>query len=423
MDNEVKPWRVAGVAGMASYIDSSAIVGTGTALVLFQSGGLVTPGQIGVLSACLTISIAVGALVGGRLGDRFGRRRVFIGTMIAIVLGATLLLFPVGTPALTVGMILLGFGSGADLPVSLATISEAADDSNRGKLIGLSQVLWFGGVIATVAIQLIVGGMGVVGGQIIYGHVALAALVVLLLRLAIPESKPWKDARDERRAGAATMRAQTAAIRDLFTQRRYALPFVSLLAFYALTNLAANTKGQFAMYVAVNVVGISVQLNSLIGLCGYPFSLLLAAWFMRVVDGRLRIPFFAVGAVCFVAGFLIPAIFGFSLVTIIASQIIASFGTAFAFEGIMKVWTQESFPTLLRASAQGAIIAIARVFAAGLALVTPHLLATPRIMYGSLAVAIGVGALVAGLTFRNRHLTSFDVEALTDPVSFDSGRA
>jgi MFS transporter, SP family, inositol transporter len=77
----------------------------------------------------------------------------------------------------------------------------------------------------------------------------------------------------------------------------------------------------------------------------------------------------------------------------------------------MKVWAQESFPTLLRSTAQGTIIAAARVFAAVLALVTPNLIdGGPRVLFGTLAafIAIGMGAAVWG--FRRGTRNEFDVE-------------
>ena len=80
----------------------------------------------------------------------------------------------------------------------------------------------------------------------------------------------------------------------------------------------------------------------------------------------------------------------------------------------MKVWSQESFPTLGRATAQGTIIAIARLVAAGVAVVTPLLLARAQLMYGALAVVVAVGYLVAWLTFRNRTVNVFDIEAEAD---------
>ena len=81
------PWRVAIVCGLASYIDACAIISSGIALVIYQKSIGTTPGQIGVLSGALILCIAIGALVGGRLGDMFGRRSVFILTMVMLLWG------------------------------------------------------------------------------------------------------------------------------------------------------------------------------------------------------------------------------------------------------------------------------------------------------------------------------------------------
>ncbi|WP_188192041.1 MFS transporter [Nonomuraea sp. SYSU D8015] len=404
------PWWVGVVSGMASYIDAAAIVSSGTALVLYQQTIGITPTEIGILSAALTFCIAIGALAGGRLGDTFGRRAVFIVTMAMIVAGAGLLVFSSGLIGLLAGTMLVGLGSGADLPVSLATISEAATDENRGKLISFSQILWFVGILATVVLATFTGSMGHLGGQILFGHVGAVALIVLLLRFTIPESSSWTAAHRERESGTHTVRAERHGIRDVLTEKLYLVPFLALLGFYSLTNLGANTVGQFSAYVAVNVVGLTVQTASLIGLVGVPLGMLFAFWFMRISDGRRRMTYYAVGAFFLVASYAVPAILGFSLTTIIIGMVCGAIGGAWAFEAIMKIWAQESFPTLLRSSAQGAVIAFARVVAASVALVTPALLNTPQLMYGVLTVLVAIGLLVGWLAFRKSHFNAFHLE-------------
>lgn len=404
-------WWVGVVSGMASYIDAAAIVSSGIALVLYQQAGTVTATEIGVLSAALTFSIAIGALTGGRLGDLFGRRSVFIATMAMVVIGSGLLVASNGYVLLMIATILVGLGTGADLPVSLATVSEAASDRTRGKLVAFSQVLWFAGILGTQLTALFVGGLGRVGGQIMFGSVGIIALVVMLLRLTIPESDKWTGARDEKRSGAKTLRAERVGIRDIFSQRIYLVPFLALVVFYTLTNLGANTGGQFGTYVAVNVVKISVQLNSLINLIALPVGLLLALLFSRVADSRARMPIFIGGAVLYVISYGAPLVLGFSFPTLIVMQIAGAIGGAFAFEAIMKIWTQESFPTLLRASVQGTVIAIARFAAGALALVTPALLTIPLTMYAILTAVVFVGLLVGYLAFRKSRFNAFTVEA------------
>src|SRR5689334_6145099 len=132
------PLFVAVVVGMASYVDAAAITGFGVSLAILQSALDLGPGEVGLAAASLTVGIALGAIAGGRLGDRFGRRPVFIVTMVAIATGAAGMMVPPSAPALPAVAFILGAAIGADLPVSLAAISEAAPDRIRGRLLLIS---------------------------------------------------------------------------------------------------------------------------------------------------------------------------------------------------------------------------------------------------------------------------------------------
>lgn len=405
------PWYIAVIAGMASYLDAATIVSSGNALVMYQEPLAISGDQIGVLSFSLTLGIAIGAVTGGRLGDRFGRKPVFSVTMIGIVIAMACNTFATGFPMLLVGAILGGLSTGADLPVSIATISEAGNDSNRGKLVSFSQVLWTMGIVVPLALTATIGGMGHTGGQIIFASVGVVALIVLVARIALPESPVWLAARDERRRGVHTERAEHVRVRDLL-RKPYGMAFICLLVFYPLVNLAANTGGQFGTYLWVNAAGSTVEFAAKISLVGIGILLLLALVFLRVVDTNWRMPAFYVGAACYILSTLIPAVIGVSVPTLLMWQILGSIGGAFAFEAILKVWTQESFPTLLRSTAQGTIIFVARVLAALLALVTPRLAAAgPQGLFAVLTVLIVIGMAAAIIGFRHGSRNEFDIES------------
>ena len=53
------PWFVGVVSGMASYIDSCAIVSAGTALVIYQQSKGFSDSQVGLVFSGLTFAIAV----------------------------------------------------------------------------------------------------------------------------------------------------------------------------------------------------------------------------------------------------------------------------------------------------------------------------------------------------------------------------
>jgi len=414
----VRPWWVAIVSGMASYIDAAAIVSFGTALVLLQDVIGLSGGEIGLASGGLTFGIAFGAIVGGRLGDRFGRRPVFIATMILISAAAAALVLADSFTVIMVSAVALGAATGADLPVSLASISEAATDENRGKLISFSGLLWTAGFIASSFLTAAIASLGRLGAQILFLHIGVVAVLVLICRFTIPESDVWTQARNERRRGVETVRADRVAFRDLL-RGSYRVPFLALLGFYALTNLAANTGGQFGSYLMVNVVGMDMQTASLIALPFIPLGILGSLWFMKIADTPKRFTYFKVGAVCWVVSHLVYAVFGVSFPTAVISGLIGFVGLTFAFESIMKVWTQEQFPVLLRSTAQGTIIAVARLLAAVLATVTPLLLqlnVNLFFLFLSLVIAAGCGIAWSAFRTRDQH-SEIDVEARPDTAA------
>lgn len=403
-----RSWLVGIVSGMASYIDAAALVTIGTALVIYQDSIGLDAVQIGILSGSVTFCVAAGALVGGRLGDRFGRRSVFLGTMLVVVLGSALLTFGSTFPLLLIGVIVVGFATGADLPVSLATISEYATDKNRGALIGLSSVLWVVGIIAVMAVSAVVGGWGHVGGQILFAHVGVVAILVLLGRLATPESPSWLEANRTQAEDKAPRVGFASLLRGDYRE-----PFIALVLFYTFTNIAANTSGQFNTYVAVNFAGIPVEVVAQIGLITLPVAIVGGLLFMRVADSRWRMLFYVIGGLAFIAAYLVPAVFGFSMFTYVAMGLLSGIGTSLAFEGIMKVWTQESFPTLMRSTAQGSVIAVARVVSALLAFVTPVLLGLgPQLAYGILSGLVAIGLVIGFVAFRGTRTTAFTTEVI-----------
>lgn len=387
----LKTWFRTGVSGMASYLDAAAIVSTGTALVLLQDSFSLTPSQIGMFSALLTVMIAVGALTGGRLGDRYGRKRVFTVTMILLALAASLMLVATSQTLLFVAIPLLGFSIGADLPVSLATIAEEAPQGQSGKLISFSHLLWMIGMAVTMVIQIFVGGMGATGARILYIHILVVSLAVLVARFGLPESSMWVAAHSKDAAEIDDGRVDSGSLKKLL-KAPWIAPLLAVSTFYALVNIAANTNGQFTSYIYVNVANSTVQVASTISLATLVVSFGMTFVLMRIVDTKYRMRVFGICAIVATTAFLIPVALGFSVPTLAMSGILYTIGGAIAGEPMFKVWAQELFPTMLRSTAQGIGIAFTRLVAAGVALVTPLVLeAGPRVLYLFIAIVVAIG--------------------------------
>lgn len=411
-----RTWYRTTVAGMASYLDAGAIITTGTALVLYKDPLGLSDAQIGQYSAILTFLIAVGALVGGRLADLYGRKRIFLATMALYTVGAAILVLAPSAGALYAGVALLGFAVGADLPASLAMIAEEAPPGARGKLVSFSHILWLVGILAAQLLGIVVGGMGETGARILYGHLTVVAVLVLVLRAGMPESRQW----------AATHDAVASESVDLGTLKRlvrgpYLAPMVAVALFYALVNVGANTGGQFSTFMYTELAGATVQLASAVGFGTFVIALAATYLLMRIVDGANRMRWFAVMAVFYALGYLVPVAFGVEVWTLVTMGVIGSVAGAVAGEPMFKIWAQELIPTAYRSTAQGVMIAFTRVVAAVVALWTPTLLtASPSVLFVFVAACIAVAGAV-GLFWINRYPRVADAEPRAAALVTDDG--
>lgn len=76
--------------------------------------------QIGLLGAfsANAISAAIGALLGGYLADKVGRKAVYTNSMLVYALGICLVLFGFNFPMLLCGYMIIGISVGADITAS-----------------------------------------------------------------------------------------------------------------------------------------------------------------------------------------------------------------------------------------------------------------------------------------------------------------
>ncbi|MGH9059107.1 MAG: MFS transporter, partial [Acidimicrobiales bacterium] len=119
-------WKWSVLAGMASYLDAGSIVALGSGLALFQAYLGLSSGAVGVLAAIgpNAIGCALGAFVGGRLGDRLGRKRIYKYDLLVYAAGILCIALAVNAPMLFIGTFVVGVAVGADVPTSLALVGE-----------------------------------------------------------------------------------------------------------------------------------------------------------------------------------------------------------------------------------------------------------------------------------------------------------
>jgi MFS transporter, putative metabolite:H+ symporter len=145
-------------------------------------------------SATVLMSSGIGAIIGayvwGWLADRIGRRKVFIATVLNFSIATGLLYFTPenGWIYLTIMRFFVGVGVGGLYCVDLPLVQEFMPTSKRGLIGGL----------VTCVIPLGTGLGAVLGAytpsgdwRMLFAIGVLPALVVLLVRLWVPESPRW----------------------------------------------------------------------------------------------------------------------------------------------------------------------------------------------------------------------------------------
>jgi EmrB/QacA subfamily drug resistance transporter len=134
--------------------------------------------------------LSLGALVllGGALGDRYGRRRVFVTGVIAFGVASTLCGAAPSTITLIVARVVQGAAAALLIPSSLSMLQAGFDPEDRGRAIGV----WSGFSGITTLIGPLLGGwlVDAVSWRLVFLINPVFALVTAFVALrSVPESR------------------------------------------------------------------------------------------------------------------------------------------------------------------------------------------------------------------------------------------
>ena len=372
-------WKWTVLAGMASYIDAGSIVALAAGLALWEQYLGLSSTTLGLLAALgpNAFGAALGALIGGRLGDLFGRKRIYQYDLLVYAFGTLLIVFSVNLPMLLIGTFIVGVAVGADVPTSLALLGEFSPSRARGRLMGLSQVAWSLGPIVVFVLAFVLTPLDLLGNRIVFAHLFVVAIVTWALRRGMVESSIWTAASgtgeaeptsdpeaQPEEAGVPADPLAASRLRNLLLGPTMAA-MVFTATVYLFWNLAAGTFGVFSPYI-LKTLGTQSQAASVALSCaGFVVTLVVVVLiFMPFSDrsDRSRSIMWSVGAVLNVASVAQLLIFPFNTVSAIALVVLFGTGAALAGEPFYKTWSQEVFPTMLRTTAQGLTFGVARLF-------------------------------------------------------------
>jgi len=167
-----------------AFIDGTVV---NVALPALQSALNATVTDVQWVIEAYSLLLSALLLVGGSLGDRYGRRHVFvIGVIIFGAASAWCGLAP-GIRSLIMARAVQGFGAALLVPGSLAIISSSFREEDRGRAIGT----WSGFSAITAAIGPVLGGWlieQVSWRAVFFINLPLAIIVVVICYWRVPES-------------------------------------------------------------------------------------------------------------------------------------------------------------------------------------------------------------------------------------------
>jgi len=127
-------------------------------------------------------------LVGGVLGDRYGRRLVFLTGVTVFAVASAACGFSASIRQLVIARSIQGIGAALLVPGSLAIISASSDEGSRGKAIGT----WSGLTAITTALGPVAGGWLIEHASwrwAFFVNLPLAAAVILISLRHMPETR------------------------------------------------------------------------------------------------------------------------------------------------------------------------------------------------------------------------------------------
>lgn len=160
---------------------------------------------VGVIGSAAFVGSFVGAIVGGWLADRFGRRPVLLVSVVVYSIGSVMMVLSTTVELLVAARIVTGLGAQAVIVVTMIYIVEMFPARLRGRFVALYLgIVSLGSFLAAVSSWIIVPtGQG--HWRWVYGIGSLGLLVVIGAWRRLPESVRWQVRRGHTVAAAATL--------------------------------------------------------------------------------------------------------------------------------------------------------------------------------------------------------------------------
>jgi len=181
------------IVGTATFFDAFDALSIAYVLPVIAPMWKLTPSAIGWLISAGFLGQLIGALIGGSLAERIGRRPVIVVAVLWFGLFSLACGWAWSYESLVVLRLLQGLGLGAEVPVAATYISELAKAKGRGRFVLLFELVFPIGLVAAALFgRWIVPNLG---WQFLFYVGGVPALFALFMMRKLPESPRWLAAR------------------------------------------------------------------------------------------------------------------------------------------------------------------------------------------------------------------------------------
>lgn len=197
--------RLAWSAGLGIFLDGYDLVIISVALMQLKAQWELTPGELGAIGGAVFYGALIGALAGGWVADKFGRKAVYMIDLLTFLVGAVLCGLAWSVAALVAFRFIVGVGIGADYPLSATYMAEFMPAKKRGGILTWTWGLWAAGAITAglVGAALLLDKTNGWRWMFILG--AIPAVLVVYLRRDLPESPRWYLRKNQPEKAAAVV--------------------------------------------------------------------------------------------------------------------------------------------------------------------------------------------------------------------------
>ncbi len=358
---------------LSNFLDAGAIVAGASGLTLWVDYLHLNDQATGLLGAVSAngFGAAVGALAGGWLSDKLGRKFIYKYDLLVYMFGVILIALSVNFPMLLIGYILTGIAVGAVVPASWSYLGETAPTGKRCATIGWGQFSWGFAPLTIFVLSFILDSFGLQGSRIMFGLLFVVALVTWILQQQLEESKMWEEQKNKEKESCYVK----AKFSEIFTIKANQQAFILSAGIYVLWALVAGLQGYFLPFIFTKIGHLSNSqsngLNAVIWLLTIIFTY---AVFIKNGDKWNRKIMFAIGCVMQIIAWLVLIFAPMGWTSLIFFDVFWGISAGFSAQCFFALWSTELFKTQYRGQVQGVIFFLVRTGVGVMSLIFPSLL-------------------------------------------------